>query len=121
MERSVGDVRFTWVDPAITRGHHDLSHDGDSDRDTVEMLTKINVWYTEQFAYLIDALKKIPEGNGTMLDNTLILWCNELRAATRTRTRTCRSCSRDTPAARCPASVPEVHGTSRTTTCWCRA
>ena len=44
-ERSVGDVRFTWVDPAITRGHHDFSHDGDSDVDSVEMLTKINVWY----------------------------------------------------------------------------
>ena len=77
-EKSVGDVKFTWVDPAITRGHHDFSHDGDSAVDTVEMLTKINVWYTEQFNYLIEALKKVPEGTGTMLDNTLILWCNEL-------------------------------------------
>ena len=62
-EKSVGDVKFTWVDPAITRGHHDFSHDGDSAVDTVEMLTKINVWYTEQFNYLIEALKKVPEGN----------------------------------------------------------
>ncbi len=77
-ERSVGDVRFSWVDPAITRGHHDLSHDGDDVATTVEQLTKINVWYTEQFNYLIEAMKKIPEGSGTMLDNTLILWCNEL-------------------------------------------
>jgi hypothetical protein len=77
-ERSVGDIRFTWVDPAITRGHHDFSHDGDDNAATVELLTKINVWYTEQFNYLIEAMKKIPEGNGTMLDNTLILWCNEL-------------------------------------------
>ena len=66
------------MDPAITRGHHDFSHDGDGSVDTVEMLTKINVWYTEQFNYLIEALKKVPEGTGTMLDNTLILWCNEL-------------------------------------------
>lgn len=78
-ERSVGDVRFTWVDPTITRGHHDFSHDGDSTADTVEKLTKINVWFTEQFNYLINTLKAVPDGNGqTLLDNTLILWCNEL-------------------------------------------
>jgi hypothetical protein len=44
VEQSVGDVKFSWVDPAITRGHHDMSHDGDT-RDTIEMLTKINIWY----------------------------------------------------------------------------
>jgi hypothetical protein len=79
-EQSVGDVKFSWVDPAITRGHHDMSHDGDTSTDTIEMLTKINVWYTEQFNSLLEAMKKIPEGpsGGTMLDNTLILWCNEL-------------------------------------------
>ena len=79
-EQSVGDVKFSWVDPAITRGHHDMSHDGDTSTDTIEMLTKINIWYAEQLNYLIEAMKKIPEGNagGTMLDNTLILWCNEL-------------------------------------------
>jgi hypothetical protein len=77
-ERSVGDLRFTWVDPTITRGHHDMSHDGDDNADTQEKLTKINVWYAQQLNYLIEALKAIPEGTGTMLDNTLILWCNEL-------------------------------------------
>src|SRR5205814_4464855 len=29
-------------------------------------------------AYLLGNLSAIPEGNGTMLDNTVILWCNEL-------------------------------------------
>jgi len=77
-ERSVGDVRFTWVDPTIDRGHHDMSHDGDDNADTQEKLTKINVWYAQQLNYLCDSLKAISEGGGTMLDNTLILWCNEL-------------------------------------------
>jgi hypothetical protein len=77
-ERSVGDVRFTWVDPAITRGHHDFSHDGDGTVDTVEMLTKINVWFSEQFNYLINALKVPDPLGGTLLDNTLIIWVNEL-------------------------------------------
>jgi hypothetical protein len=77
-ERSVGDIQFHWVDPTIDRGHHDMSHDADSVADTQEKLTKINTWYAGQLNYLVDSLKAIPEGTGTMLDNTVILWCNEL-------------------------------------------
>jgi hypothetical protein len=75
---SVGGTRFKWVDPLITRGHHDMSHDADDIADTQEFLTKINIWYAQQFNYLIEALKAVPEGTGTMFDNTLVLWCNEL-------------------------------------------
>jgi hypothetical protein len=81
-ENSVGGTQFTWVDPTITRGHHDMSHDDDSNADTMDKLTKINTWYAQQLNYLIDALAAIPEptatGMGTMLDNTVIVWCNEL-------------------------------------------
>ena len=78
-EQSVGNVRFTWVDPSITRGHHDLSHDGDSVTDTVEQLTKINIWYAQQLAYLLDSLQNLKEGDGSsVLDNTLVIWVNEL-------------------------------------------
>lgn len=75
-ERSVGDVRFTWL--GADRGHHSLSHDPDSMADSVEMLTKINTWYAEQLAYLMTRMASIKEGTGTMLDNTVIFWCNEL-------------------------------------------
>jgi hypothetical protein len=78
-EQSVGGARFTWVDPAITRDHHDMSHDGDGATDTLEMLTKINIWYAQQLNYLLDALKNAKEADGSsMLDNTLVLWVNEL-------------------------------------------
>jgi hypothetical protein len=78
-EQSVGDIRFTWVDPAITRGHHDLSHDGDSLTDSIEQLTKINIWYTQQLAYLLDSLQRLKEADGSsILDNTLLIWVNEL-------------------------------------------
>ncbi len=73
---SVGGTRFTWI--GAKRGHHDMSHDPDSNDESKEMLTRINIWYAEQLAYLIERMKQIPEGDGTMLDNTLILWCNEL-------------------------------------------
>jgi hypothetical protein len=75
-ENSVGGVRFSWI--GMTRGHHDMSHDPDTTTDTVDKLTQINVWYSQQLAYMLDKMSKIPEGTGTMLDNTTVLWCNEL-------------------------------------------
>ena len=41
-------------------------------------LAQVHRWYAEQVAYLMNALASIPEGNGTVLDNTVILWGNEL-------------------------------------------
>ena len=45
-----------------------------------EKLTRINEWYCEQLAYLAQRLAETPEpgGGGSLLDNTLIVWTNEL-------------------------------------------
>jgi hypothetical protein len=75
--RSVSQVRFTWL--GIPDGHHDLSHRSDTDADAVSKLTQINTWYATQMAGLISRLKSTPDaGGGTLFDNTLMLWCNEL-------------------------------------------
>ena len=76
--RSVSQTRFTWLTPAIPEVHHDLSHRPDNDTAAVDKLTRINQWYATQLATLMSKLKAIPEGDGTLLDHTLILWCNEL-------------------------------------------
>jgi len=76
--RSVSNVRFSWLPTPVPEGHHQLSHEGDSNGDAVDKLTRINTWYAEQFAYLLGRLDSMPEGDGTVLDNTLVLWCNEL-------------------------------------------
>ena len=74
--RSVSQTRFTWLN--ITEGHHDLSHRPDSDP-AGDKLIDINRWYAQQFAALITRLKGTPDGaGGTLFDNTLLLWCNEL-------------------------------------------
>ncbi|HXT96847.1 MAG TPA: DUF1552 domain-containing protein [Polyangia bacterium] len=75
--RSVSQVRFTWLD--IPDGHHDLSHRSDSDSDAVSKLTQINTWYAQQMAALIGRLQSTPDaGGGTLFDNTMVLWTNEL-------------------------------------------
>jgi hypothetical protein len=75
---SVGQARMKWI--GIEEGHHELSHEPDSNDEAVEKLTKINKWYCEQVAYLAKRLAETPEpgGEGSMLDNTLIVWTNEL-------------------------------------------
>jgi hypothetical protein len=75
---SVGGAKLRWV--GVNEGHHELSHNPDSDEKSQERLTKINKWYCEQMAYLAKRLAETPEpgGGGSMLDNTLIVWTNEL-------------------------------------------
>lgn len=75
---SVGQPRMKWLD--IEEGHHTLSHEPDSNEDSYEKLTKINTWYCEQVAYLAKRLAETPEpdGSGSLLDNTTIIWTNEL-------------------------------------------
>lgn len=75
---SVGQARMRWL--GIEEGQHDLSHEPDSNAVVQEKLIKINKWYCEQLAYLAKRLAETPEtdGSGSLLDNTLIIWTNEL-------------------------------------------
>ncbi len=75
---SVGQAKMRWL--GIEEDHHGLSHEPDSNEEAVEKLTKINIWYCEQIAYLAQKLADTPEpgGEGSMLDHTTILWTNEL-------------------------------------------
>lgn len=86
--RSVSPTRFTWL--GIEEGHHDLSHRGDDDAAAVDRITRIEQWYATQFARLLTQLAAIPEGDGSVLDNTLVLWCNELaKGNTHSRENAC--------------------------------
>ena len=75
---SVGQPKMRWLD--IDEGHHTLSHEPDSNEEAYEKLIRINTWYCEQVAYLAKRLSETPEpgGEGSLLDNTTIVWTNEL-------------------------------------------
>lgn len=62
---------YSFID--VPEGHHDLSHHG-NDKAKHEKIKKINRFHMEQFAYLLGKLKAIPEGGGTLLDNTMIVY-----------------------------------------------
>ena len=76
--RSVGNVRMHWLD--VKEGHHSLSHEPDKNESVQDQLRRINTWYCEQVAYLAGQLQQIkePGTEQSLLDNTLIVWTNEL-------------------------------------------
>src|SRR5262245_16636828 len=57
----------------VPEGHHDLSHHG-NDRQKQEKVRQINRFHATQFAYLLEKLKSVKEGSGTLLDNCLIAY-----------------------------------------------
>ncbi len=75
---SVSNTRMTWLPLVTGEGHHDLSHYGDGTAEAEADITMINHWYTEQFAYLLQQMASIPEGDSTLLDNSVVVWVNEL-------------------------------------------
>lgn len=64
---------FPWL--GFTGDYHWHWYPGDAVAEP--MVTKIVTWYAQQFAYLLDKLKELPEAGGTMLDNSLALWVSE--------------------------------------------
>jgi hypothetical protein len=68
-------TRFPWL--GIAEYHHALSHEADDTAVAREKLTAIDAWYGEQFAYLLKKLDAIDEGNGSLLDHSIVMWVNE--------------------------------------------
>jgi hypothetical protein len=75
---SVGGAKMRWI--GVDEGHHELSHNPDTDEKSKNKLIQINKWFAEQLAYLSKRLAETPEpgGVGSLLDNTTIVWTNEL-------------------------------------------
>jgi hypothetical protein len=57
----------------VPDGHHDLSHHGNN-KDKLAKIRKINRFHMTQFAYFLEKLKGIKEGDGTLLDNCMIMY-----------------------------------------------
>jgi hypothetical protein len=69
----VSGKNFSALIPGVHGGHHELSHHQDK-ADKYEPYARINRWHNEQLAYLLDKLAAIREGEGTLLDNSMILF-----------------------------------------------
>jgi hypothetical protein len=77
LSRGFSNIVHSWANTSgsITQGHHTISHLAG---DNTAVLQDIDRWYATQFAYLLSKLSSVQEGNGTMLDNTLVVWGREM-------------------------------------------
>jgi hypothetical protein len=77
----VNSGKMSWLPGPLANlaVHNDIAHGfRPGDPVTGRNLSIVHRWYAQQVAYFIDQLKGIQEGNGTVYDNTIILWSNEL-------------------------------------------
>ncbi|TPV94986.1 MAG: DUF1552 domain-containing protein [Myxococcales bacterium FL481] len=75
---------YTWL--GHTRSHHSMSHKtavGDKDG-----LVQIGQWHAQRLVDLVERLRAVPEGEGTVYDNSVILWCSEVGNGDNHDTRT---------------------------------
>jgi len=57
----------------VAEGHHGLTHH-QGDKDKIEKVTEINRFHVEQFAYFLGKLKATQDGDGTLLDHSMIVY-----------------------------------------------
>jgi hypothetical protein len=63
----------TFPEIGIKDGHHHLSHH-QNNQDMVEKIRKIDRFYTQRFTRFVQKLAATREGDGSLLDNTLVLF-----------------------------------------------
>jgi hypothetical protein len=52
---------------------HHVSHHG-NEAEKLALLVKLNTWQIEVFGQFLDRLRKTPDGDGTLLDHSVLLW-----------------------------------------------
>jgi hypothetical protein len=57
----------------VPEGHHGLTHHM-GDLDKIEKVARINQFHVECFTYMLDKLKSVREGDGTLLDHSMIVY-----------------------------------------------
>lgn len=68
----VSGRNFSFLE-GVSGGHHEISHH-ENKEEKIKQYQEITRWHTGQFALLLDKLRAIPEGEGNLLDNSMILF-----------------------------------------------
>lgn len=65
------DGTGAWRDMGNPYNYHEMTHHGE-DPDKLKWFTKADIWYMEEWAYFLNRLRSIREGEGSLLDHTLV-------------------------------------------------
>jgi hypothetical protein len=66
----------------VNEGHHQLSHHRNED-DLMEKIRKIDGYLAKGFSYFLKKLKSVPEGDGNLLDHSMIVYGSGISDANR--------------------------------------
>ena len=62
-----------FADSGTSTGFHSASHHGERE-DRVTAFARINRYHISMMPYFLDKLRRTPDGDGTLLDNTLVIY-----------------------------------------------
>ena len=73
---AVSGVNFRFLE-GVSNTHHEVSHHA-KEPDKLRQYHLINRWHVDQYAYLLRKLRDMKEGEGSVLDNSMILFGSAL-------------------------------------------
>ena len=82
----------SYAELGVLESHHDISHH-QSDPERMAKNTKINQFHMGLFAEFVEKLRATPDGDGSLLDHSMLLYGGGLGDGHRHCRTTCRSCS----------------------------
>ena len=77
LNNDLSQMNFGFLEGVQGSLHLDLTHNG-REPDLEAMYLKTNQFHAAQFAYLVERMKNIREGEGTLLDNSLLMCASNL-------------------------------------------
>jgi hypothetical protein len=75
LENGIGNYVFDFL--GESGQHHETSHHG-GDESMIASCLNVEHWEIQQFAYLLERMKAIPEGDGTLLDNSVVFLSSDV-------------------------------------------
>src|SRR5437016_11504888 len=69
-------TRFPWLGLGGNR-HHDYTHNNPTSPEGQRIMRDICRWHVEEFAYLLERMRAVPEGDGNLLDHTVCVYTHE--------------------------------------------
>lgn len=74
---SVSNINFSWLD-GVKDAHHSLSHH-QNEEDKLRQYEIIAKWHMEQYAYMLERMKTLREGEQSLLENSMVMFGSDLR------------------------------------------
>ena len=77
LNNDLSQMNFGFMEGVKGSLHLDLTHNG-RDPQLEAMYLRTNQFHVRQFSYLLDRMKRIDEGESTLLENSILMFCSNL-------------------------------------------